>query len=695
MNIIVNNCNSIDEANITIEVGKLNIKHGPNGTGKSTIAKAISLHVQGDSMLQPLLPFKYRGIELEPTMRPSVTLDFQLKSALLFNEEYINQFVFTQDEVLKNSFDVFIKTPQYEQKMAEIEGIISDIRNTFRNDERIDVVLIDLAALYECFGKSNSGLAKSSKFIKGLGNGNAIANIPAGLEPFSKYIQSENNLAWLKWQMTGNSFMSISDQCPYCTSPTADKKETILSVEKTYDAKSVEHLAKIQDVLSKLGAYFSDETRQKLDVIVKNKDGLKKEEESFLAEIKQQVQTLTGKINDIKSISYFSLKNSSAIKVEISKLKIELALLGHLNSDATSDLVSEINSALDSVIERAGKLQGEINKQNKLIQETAQKHKEDINNFLKYAGYKYYVDITEDSGTFKMKLKHRDCTSEISDGADHLSYGERNAFSLVLFMYECLTKNPDLVILDDPISSFDKNKKYAIIEMLFRSKVCLKGRTVLMLTHDIEPVIDMIKNLAHTFQPKPVAHFLSAKDGKVTEKEIKKDDILSFSQVCDKNIKSANHNAIKAIYLRRHFEILDDKGMEYQLLSNVFKKRPQPTIRSIGVDGIPVELPMTPEEIDSCENMIRQHIPDFDYAALVSNMSDREAMIQLFTETNNNYEKLQIFRLINVDNHDNNVVKKFVNETYHIENEYIMQLNPHEYDYVPDHIVAECTKNLM
>ena len=43
---------------------------------------------------------------------------------------------------------------------------------------------------------------------------------------------------------------------------------------------------------------------------------------------------------------------------------------------------------------------------------------------------------------------------------EHLSYGEKNAFALVLFMYSVLKDNPDLIVLDDPISSFDGNKKF-------------------------------------------------------------------------------------------------------------------------------------------------------------------------------------------------------------------------------------------
>lgn len=40
-NISIYNCNNIREGNIDIEPNKLNIKYGINGTGKTTIAKAI------------------------------------------------------------------------------------------------------------------------------------------------------------------------------------------------------------------------------------------------------------------------------------------------------------------------------------------------------------------------------------------------------------------------------------------------------------------------------------------------------------------------------------------------------------------------------------------------------------------------------------------------------------------------------
>lgn len=40
----------------------------------------------------------------------------------------------------------------------------------------------------------------------------------------------------------------------------------------------------------------------------------------------------------------------------------------------------------------------------------------------------------------------------------------------------------------------------------------------------------------------------------------------------------------------------------------------------------------------------------------------------------------------------NVVVQKFVNETYHVENDYMFQLDPRIYDTVPQYIVDVCNQ---
>ena len=689
MDFTIQNCNSIDKAVISIEVGRLNIKYGTNGTGKSTIALAVAFGSKPDADLSQLTPFKYRSGDPMTSHKPSIEGAEQFSKVAVFNEEYINNFVFQQDEVLKNSFDIFIRSSEYEQKMAQIEELINEIRETFNRNKQIDEIIKDLGDLSDGFGKSQSGLSKASKIGKGIGNGNKIEHIPEDLAPYTSFIKSEKSVKWIKWQIEGNNFLDTSTDCPYCTSPTEDKLTTILAVGKQYDAKTIEHLIAIKTIIEKLGKYLETETLKKVKSIINNKDGLKKEQTSYLVGLKNEIDTLKEKLSDAKSISFFSLRDVEQVKSYISCLKIDLGLLASMNSPDTKAIVDQINKSLESIVAKAGMLQGEINKQKRSIEKAISKYKHEINSFLRYAGYKYEIDIQDEANSYKMKLKHIDFPDNIDNGAFHLSYGERNAFSVILFMYECLTKNPDLVVLDDPISSFDKNKKFAILEMLFRGKESLQGKTILMLTHDIEPIIDLIKCLNHAFQPSPVAAFLKSSSGIIREIQITKDDVSSFAQICNENISCLSDDVIKIIYLRRHYEIIDSKGLEYNLLSNLLHKRAQPVLR---IDGD--EIPMNLEQIEIATTNIAERIQLFDYQGILDQVNNREAMVAAYKAAQNNYEKLQLYRIINNEKHESDVVRKFINESFHIENEYIMQLNPRKYDFIPEHIIVECDKSL-
>jgi ABC-type multidrug transport system ATPase subunit len=277
-----------------------------------------------------------------------------------------------------------------------------------------------------------------------------------------------------------------------------------------------------------------------------------------------------------------------------------------------------------------------------------------------------------------------DSREAVKSGSQHLSYGEKNAFALVLFMYECLFKQPNIIVLDDPISSFDRNKKYAVIDMLFRGKRSLRGKTVLMMTHDLEPIIDILYNLPHKFDPTPVASFMWLRHGVLQERGIVRADLCPFGRICDENIENATEEVVKVTYLRRYYEILNNKGMEYQLLSNLLHKRAAPFKKEAGVQTL-----LTEEEIQQATKEIRVKMPSFDYHELLSRVTDARLLKDAFLRSPHSYEKLQLFRLLQDKVAPNDVVQKFINETYHIENEYVMQINPCTYDIVPEFILEE------
>lgn len=686
-NIKITNCNSIDEANIQLKKNRLNIKYGPNGLGKSTISKAIFGHINNDGSLKDLVPFKFRN-EMAAVF-PIVTGTDDIKSVLIFNEDYVNQFAFQQDEVVRNSFEIFIKTPEYDATMQEIAESFDGIRKAFQTSEEIEQTTKDLKDLRDAFGTANKDgtIAKSSKVLKAFGTGNKIDNVPDELLPYETFIKGEAPSKWIGWQIKGNEFMKDGDTCPYCATalPTQEQKETVLAVSKQYNATAVDHLNNLKAVIERLGKYFSSSCQENLDKIVSSKFDLTAPQKSFLSSLKTAITALIEQLDGLQTISFFSLRDVGEIDAKLQGLKIDLGMIDKLDSKETRKVIDPINAQLEKLLAKVGALKGLVGKQKTKIQKAIIENQLSINSFLRSAGYRYSVSIVPEPDSYKMKLEHDDHDGHIEMASRHLSYGERNAFALVLFMHEVNSKKPDLVVLDDPISSFDKNKKFAILHQLFRGKGSLRDCTSLMLTHDIEPAIDLVKGTtALLSDSKPQAAFLSSRLNVVSEVAITKNDIQTFGQICNGIVAGNSGQLIKAIYLRRHFEITDNLGLEYNLLASLLHKRMVPTLQD--ETG---SREMTPAEKLEAENAVKTKIEDFDYTELVSKLSDTEGLIDLYHSTEVGYEKIQLFRLIK-GKHEDDVISKFINESYHIENEYVMQLDPRKFDGIPEYVVKEC-----
>ncbi|MEA2112583.1 MAG: AAA family ATPase [Patescibacteria group bacterium] len=683
MNITIKNCNNIDEGNISIKENKLNIKFGINGTGKSTVAKAIEYSIDESKELSDLTPFKLLENNKEGLCSEVLGTD-DIKSVLIFNEDYVNQFVFMQDELIQNSFDVFINTPLYQEKIKKIESIILETKQVFEDDQGLISVIEDLKELSSNFKVTKSGISKTSKGYKSFADGNKIENIPVGLESYSPFLKSDKCVGWLDWHNKGSDFLDISSDCPYCATPLIKEMVKIKKISEEYDKNNIKNLNSIIKVVERLSEYFSLDTLDNFTKITTQKDGLEEDQITFLCHIKDQIDNLVKKLEDIRFLSIDCFKDFEKVQEVLNPLKIDIGYYGLLESEKVKNIVGNLNTSLDSLLKRTGVLQGEINLQKEEVTNLVEKYQKKINQFLKNAGYKYEVVIDKDE--YKLRLQHIDFSNFISNGDQHLSFGEKNAFALVLFMYEVLSKKPDLIILDDPISSFDSSKKYAIMDMLFRQKECLKNKTVLMLTHDIEPVIDTTKVLKQ-FKNLSVSSFLSLRDGILTEQDIEKKDILTFSQICEEVVESNEvDEIIQLIYLRRYYEIINDKGGAYEILSDLLHRR----TRQEG-DDLRVErgCSINEEDLESEITKIKKEIENFDYETILERIKDVQNIKDIYNSSENNYEKLQLFRILKGD-YASDVMKKFINESYHIENEFINQLNPLKFDLVPEFIIKEC-----
>ncbi|WP_241750176.1 AAA family ATPase [Vibrio vulnificus] len=689
MTVTIKNCNSVDEAEIDIAADKLNIKFAPNGTGKSTLAKAVTLHAKGED-LSELMPFKLRKNNPEGLV-PTVESSAVLNHVMCFDEDYVRQFTFQEDELLSNSFDILIRTDGYIAVENEIQQVVQDINNLFDDNAELEALISTLKELAGAFKLTkDDGLSQTSVGMKGLSQGNKLVHIPEGLEVFEPFISSSSRVNWIDWQTKGfEQFSTLSDCCPFCSSDTVSKTEQIQKVSEEYDKNVIKNLVKMVEVFEKSKDYFTEDAQAQLTQITSLSGALEDLHVEFLKNAKKQIDFLTERLEKLRSLRGYDFKEGEDVKVVLEGFKIDLTFIALLNSTVTQAKVNSINDSIDTVVTKARLLQGKLRQQRSGMQRVITKHQKDINNFLAYAGYKYEVQIVGQDDASRLKLRHIDHEDFVSGGGQHLSFGERNAFAIVLFMYECLSKNPDLIILDDPISSFDKNKKFAILQMLFRRDAadCLKSKTVLMLTHDVEPIIDTLKAVSQQFSNQVLASYLRYETGVINELLIERDDIKTFSQICSDYLSTGADPILKLIYLRRHYEIVDDMGDAYQVLSNLLHLRPIDDAIDTREEGYPI---MESSKLDNGVTDIAAKITGFGYDAILGQLQSKEFLKALYDSCSNGYEKLQVFRLFSDINVDNSVLQKFINETYHIENEYICQLDPTKYDLIPEYVVKAC-----
>ncbi|SHM73341.1 AAA family ATPase [Fibrobacter sp. UWB7] len=727
MKISIENCNNINKGEIEIIPNTLNIKYASNGTGKSTIAKAISTFTTQDEKkkkewLDELIPYKYADLSKKEKEKnkPIVSGLEDIHHVEIFNDEYVNQFLFVKDktskkEVLINdSFSIFVKTPEYDENMKKISSQLQKITQNIQNNKKLESI-INLFEKFRDKGGKGKEIGEKAKLYKAFNTGNMLANIAPQFKEYENFLQDRNdykNVKWVKWASDGKSFFSDDHSCPLCRSK--DKPQNLKIVEdisSNFPQDTLEELTEILNIFEEIKDYLDENSQIYLKRLATEANALSKEILTKLSSIRNDVIEGLESLTKVKSLTPSSIDDIDNLISDVKSKRINFAGTA-LNGNLMNELVEEINSQLDEVYNNAISIKENIDQQKQLIQNTVETNKNNINAFLRNAGYNYQVEIEQSNGNANIYLKSLSNTT-VKTARDHLSYGERNAFAMVLFMYSAIRNNPDLIILDDPISSFDGNKKFALLNMMFLSSqkndpgaglqlqhAPLENKTVLLLTHDFTTVLDIIHTLHRPFS-KAKAHFLANRKGILEEKRITKEDFTSGLTIIDNRIEdSKDSSIIQAIYLRRRFDFIGDKSEAYNMLSSLLHKREKPTIRLKDKEKIGNRAPiqenlyeMNSNEINNAEKSIQDFIQNFNYQTELSFISNDENLRNAYPKACN-YEKVLIFRIFMQGKalNSSNVLEKYINEIFHIENDSIYQLDPIKFDTVPQYIIDECDR---
>jgi energy-coupling factor transporter ATP-binding protein EcfA2 len=124
------NCNNIISGELSIYANKLNILYGRNGTGKSTIAHAIYL-ASNDKDLTELAPYGNKE-----TAVPSIE-GVPTGGIAIFNEGYVNQYIYQPDSLIKDAFEVLIRSNEYDEAKTKIDNALVNIRSTITERQTI------------------------------------------------------------------------------------------------------------------------------------------------------------------------------------------------------------------------------------------------------------------------------------------------------------------------------------------------------------------------------------------------------------------------------------------------------------------------------------------------------------------------------------------------------------------------------
>lgn len=739
MKVIIRNCNSIDYGEVQLVDKHLNMKYAINGTGKSTISKAIRGLVSDE--LDELTPFKYYDEKTNDAIldehKPVVEIyndgesigEFirehsPIQSVRVFDEDYVERYTLVGNDVVPDSFEIYVKTPDYEKKLEEIDSLIKDIKMFFCSNIGLDDIISRFNLFLTKIVKPGKRTVTSttSPLHKALNQGNKTIDVPAELKGYQTFITSANGGKWAKWQLDGNEFFDWIGEnvhCPYCSKDVeTTHKPIIKKLSEEYSSTYLNDLKAVLEAFDGIKDFFIDSIRERIDMLGVSPIGFTQNENDLIKAICSRIEALLHRLQNARNIGFEALKSVDDIIPLLSDNIIDLEIYPELKSPKTETIVNGLNESLKKTIEKAQELKLAVESQNKIIRDTIQKNETGINIFLLKAGYQYTVGIEEDAKTkkYRMLLKYRTGDVSIPEIKKHLSFGERNAFALVLFMYDVVREQPDLVILDDPISSFDKHKKYAIMDMLFCNEtITLRGMTTLMLTHDFEPISDALKTHCNSFTWKDgedckgqfvKAAFLrnevdsASNNTYLIEKPIFDCHVKNYIRVLQDNSKSASNIVSKLIYLRRLKEIEGDKSDVWDVLSCFFHKD-TPTPKTYD-KTVKMYVEIGDDDVTAAENNISDAINEpFNYSTEYPGFWNAQTMIDQYKSCTLGYEKLQLFRCLSElfgpsdSGMIDTVFAKFINETYHSEMEYIFQLNPREFETVPFHILQRCNNKVL
>lgn len=624
MKISIKGYKNIEELDYFIQDKKLNVLIGITGSGKSAIAEAL---LKQDIEFNKKINFTDSVVSDIDGREPS--------SINVFNDMTVERYLFSEERnsnvysILIDDENVMIKAREaldnrLKSIRAQIEAYEPDYNELKAIQNQLGASLTSTNKI-----KVTCAINKMKTSLKSLENKRLYQSI-------SKL--DEKQVEWIK---NGVKFIDDS-KCPFC--------DKVLSKYREKKLRNYVHL----DLENKRKMNLSDDQLKKLktSALSLTINGLSKLEEDMikigiaLKEYEKLGNTLL----------YLNEPNVDINKIDLS-FKEELYVVFPMLKNEIKSLNKKINQLKTNV------LNAQINTKRVLAYKLNQ-----INGIIETFGIPYKIEATYKYPKItEYKLYHiEDLQKENREKG--LSSGEKKIIALIFFILENSKLNPDLIILDDPVSSYDDNRRLSIFNFILQH---LNNKTVLILSHD--QVFARFAALKNSKKIGNIDYFDNF--GKVKIVGISKMDFADLREVIKYRIKSSLNYIQKIINLRFYYDITAH-NTEYRYLSKIIHK-----------DDVNNWLNTSKIKEEDIVNNLKSNF-SIDLELFSTNFYENISTTEFSL-----LEKMFLLR-------ESNVSKKIRDELsnhIHLNSKYIVSLNPYKFSFCSSYVykviseeIADC-----
>lgn len=470
------------------------VAYGSNGRGKSTIKDLFQR-----SNLE-------KNFELENEQQSNqINLEFGQSKFLIYDDNFVNKFVYSNDSINKNYLKLIMKTDEINEIISNKNAINAVIKNILSVSSKYISKIENIEKTLDIKVAENPTAAKrrfATTFIDG--------QLPLSYEE----INIVNDPNHKNWWFEGLYIYKHNElgHCPWCKQP-----YELMEEELKNQINGVNNVVQVDPKL------FSSKITKKADLESLIQDNNLNEEIVIL--INELMELIAHSIESNKETEIIDKMKLLRTKLEIDRLIFEeitskVKYIDSVVDEAATDLTNrltelsffsnseqdleELSGELNYFISNNNELVTSIKNSNNQLVETIESSEKDINIMLENLGMNYKVGINKQN-VIKSGLTETDdyVVLKSSNGKDVsdrissiLSYGERSTLAFVIFIQQVknLSTRDTIIIFDDPISSYDIFRRFTTISIISSLREVLYKK-ILILTHESDFLISLIENL--------------------------------------------------------------------------------------------------------------------------------------------------------------------------------------------------------